>query len=115
MIERLPMTLRAYALLMAAATPLSRHLLDFRLKRGKEHPARLSERRGEASAARPRGPLVWVHGASVGEIATIIPLVERLAAKDFNILVTSGTVGSAQLAQQRLPIAKGERSRETMP
>jgi 3-deoxy-D-manno-octulosonic-acid transferase len=103
--QPLPLTLRAYRVLTSAATPLSGMLLSRRLKQGKEHPERKSERCGESKVARPAGPLVWVHGASVGEIATVIPLVERLAAKDFNILVTSGTVGSAQLAQQRLPIA----------
>jgi len=102
-IERPPVTLRAYALLMAAATPFSRHLLDFRLKRGKEHPARLSERRGEASAARPRGPLVWVHGASVGELVAAIPLIERIRERGFALLVTTGTVTSAELAERRLP------------
>jgi len=101
----LPLTLHAYRALMSAATPLSGFLLSRRLKQGKEHPQRNFERYGESSITRPGGPLVWVHGASVGEIAAVIPLVERLAAKDFNILVTSGTIGSAQLAEQRLPIA----------
>lgn len=103
MTERLPVTLRAYALLTAAATPLSRYVLGLRLKRGKEHPARLAERRGEPSAARPRGALVWVHGASVGELAAAIPLIERVRALKFNILVTTGTVTSAELARKRLP------------
>src|SRR5262249_54350273 len=76
--DRLPLTLRAYALLTAAATPLAPHLLKRRLRRGKEHPQRLAERRGEATARRPSGTLVWVHGASVGELAAAIPLIERL-------------------------------------
>lgn len=101
--ERLPLTLRAYALLMAAATPLASFLLRRRLKRGKEHPRRLSERRGETTAARPRGTLVWVHGASVGELAAAIPLVGRLRERGFNVLVTTGTVTSAALAAKRLP------------
>ena len=101
--ERLPLTLQAYRLMATAATPLANMLLSHRLKRGKENPARLPERRGESTVARPIGPLVWVHGASVGEIAAVIPLVERIIAQDFNVLVTSGTVTSAQLAEQRLP------------
>jgi 3-deoxy-D-manno-octulosonic-acid transferase len=78
-------------------------LLSYRLKHGKEHPARLSERRGESKVARPPGPLVWLHGASVGELTAINPLVERIVAKGFNVLVTSGTVSSARIAEQRLP------------
>jgi 3-deoxy-D-manno-octulosonic-acid transferase len=52
---------------------------------------------------RPPGPLVWVHGASVGEMLAVIPLIERIRALDFAVLVTSGTVTSAALAEQRLP------------
>jgi 3-deoxy-D-manno-octulosonic-acid transferase len=101
--QPLPLTLHAYRALASAATPLAGMLLSHRLKRGKECPERIPERRGESTVARPDGPLVWVHGASVGEIAAVIPLVERIVSKDFKVLVTSGTVGSAQLAIQRLP------------
>ena len=103
MAERLPLTLRAYALLTAAATPLASYLLRRRLKRGKEDPRRMPERRGETAAARPRGTLVWVHGASVGELAAAIPLIGRLRERGFNILVTTGTLTSAALAEKRLP------------
>ena len=101
--ERLPLMLHAYRLLATAVAPLADVLLAHRLKRGKEHIARLPERRGESTVVRPSGPLVWVHGASVGEIAAVIPLVERIIAQDFNVLVTSGTVTSAKLAEQWLP------------
>jgi 3-deoxy-D-manno-octulosonic-acid transferase len=101
--KRLPLTLVAYRLLAAAASPLVGALISHRLKRGKEHPERIPERRGESSVSRPEGPLVWLHGASVGELAAIVPLVERIYAQGFNVLVTSGTVTSAKLAEQRLP------------
>jgi 3-deoxy-D-manno-octulosonic-acid transferase len=101
--DRLPLTLRTYALLTAAATPLAPQVLRRRLQRGKEHPERLGERRGETTLRRPPGTLVWVHGASVGELAAAIPLIERLRAGAYNILVTTGTVTSAKLAEQRLP------------
>src|SRR4051794_29112498 len=101
--ERLPWTLRAYRDLASLATPLAGIVLARRLKRGKEHPARLAERRGEAKIARPPGPLIWAHGASVGEMLALIPLVEGLRARNFHVLVTSGTVTSARLAEERLP------------
>src|SRR5947209_7762502 len=101
--ERLPWTLRVYRGIASMATPMSRLVLASRLKRGKEHPQRLAERRGEAGIARPPGPLIWAHGASVGEMFAIIPLVEGLRARNFNVLVTSGTVTSARLAERRLP------------
>jgi 3-deoxy-D-manno-octulosonic-acid transferase len=99
----MPAGLRAYRLLSALATPLAPLLLAQRLRRGKEDGARLGERRGEAGVRRPAGALIWVHGASVGEILSALPLVERLRARGIRLLVTSGTVTSSDLAGQRLP------------
>lgn len=102
--DRLPLALRFYQLASAAAAPMAAPpLLARRLHRGKEHPARLAERRGEASKSRPDGPLIWLHSASVGEMLAVVPLIEHLRAQDFAVLVTSGTVTSAALAEQRLP------------
>src|SRR5918912_403291 len=87
----------------SAATPLAPILLRRRLGRGKEHPARLNERRGETAIPRPPGALIWSHGASVGEMLSLLPLIEHLRARRFPVLVTSGTVTSANLAERRLP------------
>ncbi len=103
MARRLPLALRIYQLASAAGSPVAGQVLTRRLQRGKEHPERLAERRGEASIARPRGPLIWVHGASVGEMLATVPLIARLREQGFGVLVTSGTVTSAALAEQRLP------------
>jgi 3-deoxy-D-manno-octulosonic-acid transferase len=101
--EGLPLTLHAYRLLTALAAPLAPALISHRLKHGKEDAARLNERYGQSKVARPPGPLVWVHGASVGELLAVIPLIERIREKEFDVLCTSGTVTSANLAEQRLP------------
>ena len=95
--------LRIYRLLWSVAAPLSPLLLARRLKRGKENGARLDERRGGGDSARPVGALVWLHAASVGELASALPLIERIAQRDVNVLVTTGTVTSSELAGQRLP------------
>ncbi|KAA5597261.1 3-deoxy-D-manno-octulosonic acid transferase [Blastochloris sulfoviridis] len=97
------LALAAYRGLAAGVRPLVPLYLDRRVRRGKEDSERLGERYGNASAARPPGPLIWTHGASVGETLAIMPLLDRLAGRGFNILLTSGTLTSAQLAGRRAP------------
>ena len=103
MANRSALMLRAYSLLTAGAMPLANALLAYRLRRGKEHAERLPERGGVSTIARPAGPLVWLHSASVGELLSVLPLIERIRSRDFTILVTTGTVTSAELAERRLP------------
>ena len=100
--ERLPFALRTYRGLTSIATPLLPLLSAYRLWQGKEQTARLRERRGETDVPRPDAPLVWIHAASVGEMMAIVPLVEHMRASYFAVLVTSGTVTSARLAEWRL-------------
>ena len=103
MAKRLPLTLHLYKSACSLGSPIASQVLTRRLKRGKEHPQRMAERLGQASLERPKGPLIWVHAASVGEMLAAVSLVERLRAQGFAVLVTSGTVTSASLAEQRLP------------
>ena len=103
MVSRLPLTLQVYRLLTAAAGLAAGLLLNQRRNRGKEHPERLPERRGISNLTRPSGPLVWLHSASVGELLGVLPLIERIRERDFAVLVTSGTVTSAEVAERRLP------------
>lgn len=94
-----------YRLVLRLLEPLAPRLLDARAKQGKEDPARVDERLGRASVARPDGDLVWLHGVSVGETLSLLPVVERLRRQrpDLTVLVTSGTLTSAQLLAKRLP------------
>ena len=91
--------LAAYRLVSMAATPLVQCHLKQRLARGREDAARRGERLGRAGIARPEGPLAWIHGASVGEVLSALPLMERIAAErpEITQLVTSGTPTSARL------------------
>lgn len=101
--DALPITLRAYRRLSAALVPLAPVLIKQRLKNNKEDPARLDERRGISQIERPAGPLVWIHGASVGEVLAAAALIERLRAVGMRILLTSGTVTSAEIIAKRFP------------
>ena len=99
----LPMTLRVYQKLSTALVPLTPALIKRRLKQGKEDPARIGERRGLSGDTRPFGPLVWIHGASVGEVLAAAALIEKLRALNIRILLTSGTVTSAAIVAKRFP------------
>ena len=99
-----PLTLRAYRIAAAALAPAAPLLLHARARRGKEDVSRLSERLGRASLPRPSGQLVWIHGASIGECLSVLPLIHDLLERsDRSVLMTSGTVTSAALMRERLP------------
>src|SRR6266404_2067641 len=103
MAKSLPMTLRFYRKLSAAMVPLAPALIKRRLKQGKEDPARVGERRGMSENIRPHGPLVWIHGASVGEVLAAAALIKKLRALNIRVLLTSGTVTSAAIVAKRFP------------
>ncbi|MCM2291316.1 lipid IV(A) 3-deoxy-D-manno-octulosonic acid transferase [Allorhizobium sp. BGMRC 0089] len=94
----------AYRCAGIAGYPCAGLFLNLRARRGKEDRARKMERVGYASANRPRGPLVWVHAASVGEMMAVSTLMRELRRADINVLLTTGTVTSAEMASNRLQV-----------
>ncbi len=104
----LPVPLRIYRGAATAAAVLAPARLNYRVSKGKEDPSRIGERRGFTQVARPAGPLIWVHGASVGEIVSVLPLVERLMGRGFSFLLTSGTLTSSRIA------ARGRRAESSI-
>lgn len=94
-----------YHVISVIFSPVIFGWLVIRKRKGKEDAVRFKERFGYASCLRPEGKLIWMHGASVGECLSMLPLVKKLLEKhsDLHILVTSGTITSAHLMAERLP------------
>lgn len=80
-------------------------VLRRRLARGKEDPARYTEKLGLPTAPRPDGRLVWLHAVGLGEVLSLRGLIAAMAARDgaLSFLVTSGTRASAQVLAANLP------------
>lgn len=100
---QVPAALSTYRALTRLGTPLVRLWLMDRRRRGREDAGRFAERFGIAGCARPSGPLVWLHGASVGESLSVLPLAAAIAQRNWRVLLTTGTVTSAGVLDGRLP------------
>ncbi len=82
-----------------------RRYIEKRKKIGKEDVKRFNERVGRPTKPRPAGRLIWLHGASVGESISMLPLINRLLEiyTDAHVMVTTGTTTSAEVMAKRLP------------
>lgn len=94
-------TYRAATRALQVAAPL---VLGYRERQGKEVRSRRAERLGQSAIERPTGALLWLHAASVGETNAILPVIEGLRERrpDLRFLLTTGTLTSARLAEDRL-------------
>ena len=94
-----------YRTISTVGAPAINWYFQQRIKNGKEDRLRFGERKGFACIPRPSGSLIWVHGASVGESITVLPLIEKLRQEypGINVLITTGTVSSGALLEKRLP------------
>jgi len=77
-------------------------ILIIRLIKKKEDIFRFREKFCIFSKKRGTGRLVWFHGASVGEIQSIIPLIEKLENKSKikKVLITSNTLSSSKIIKK---------------
>lgn len=81
---------------------LSPFIIIIRLLKKKEDLKRFKEKFCIFSKKKKNGKLIWFHGASVGEIQSIIPLLERFEKeKDIsNILITTNTLSSSKIIKK---------------
>jgi len=88
-----------YRLLIGLILVLSPIILIIRLIKKKEDFNRFKEKFCFFSEKKIKGKLIWFHGASVGELQSIVPLVERLNQnkKIKQILITSNTLSSSKI------------------
>ena len=91
-----------YKILINFLLLLSPIILIIRLIKGKEDYIRFKEKFGFFSKKRNYGKLIWFHGASVGEIQSIIPLIEKFEKnkKISQILITSNTKSSSYIIKK---------------
>tara|TARA_B100001093_G_scaffold118587_1_gene111186 strand:+ start:3104 stop:4360 length:1257 start_codon:yes stop_codon:yes gene_type:complete len=88
-----------YRLLINLVFILSPIILVIRLFKKKEDYKRFKEKYCYFSKQRKNGKLIWFHGASVGELQSIIPILEKLDndKQIKQILITSNTLSSSKV------------------
>ena len=77
-------------------------IIIYRIFKKKEDPKRFLEKIGKFDKKNTNSNLIWFHGSSVGEIISIVPLIEKLEKRKNikKILITSNTLSSAKVIKK---------------
>ena len=88
-----------YNLIISIIIILSPAIIFYRLLKKKEDPKRFLEKFGFLKRMRQKGKLIWFHCSSVGELISVVPLIEKLEKeRDIkNIMLSSSTLSSSRI------------------
>ncbi len=77
-------------------------IIIYRIFKNKEDKHRFVEKFSISTKKRKKGKLIWFHGASVGEIISVIPIIKHYEKnKEINqILITSSTLSSSKILKK---------------
>ncbi len=91
-----------YQLITSILIILSPIIIIYRILINKEDKKRFIEKFSFSSKYKKKGKLIWFHGASVGEILSIIPLIKHYEKNKSikQILITSSTLSSSKVLQK---------------
>ena len=88
-----------YRILINVAFIFSPFIFLIRIIKKKENNLSVKQKLGFANHKRRKGRVIWFHGASVGEILSVIPLIEKYEKSKIidQILITSNTLSSSKI------------------
>ena len=91
-----------YQILITILIILSPIIIFFRILKKKEDVLRFREKFCFFSKKRAKGKLIWFHGSSVGELMSIIPVIDKYDKKKTvdQILITSSTLSSSRILKK---------------
>ncbi len=91
-----------YQLIISLILIVSPTIIIYRIYKNKEDKERFKEKFGIPSKKRSKGKLIWFHGASVGEIQSIIPIIKNYERNKniSQILITSSTLSSSKILKK---------------
>ncbi len=91
-----------YQIILTILILISPIIIIYRILKNKEDKKRFLEKFSFPSQKKKEGNLIWFHGASVGEIMSIIPLIKYYEKKKSikQILVTSSTLSSSKIIKK---------------
>ena len=91
-----------YQIILTILTLASPIIIIYRILKNKEDKKRFLEKFSFPSEKKKEGNLIWFHGASVGEIMSILPLIKYYEKKKSikQILITSSTLSSSKIIKK---------------